>query len=67
MDKVPYISERITNLAELEKLIDSCYIQAQILKKESPHKEDFQLLVDNLKSAKNFEFHIEKRKINYCE
>ena len=34
-DDVKYISERITNIAELEKLIEECYIQAQLLQKES--------------------------------
>lgn len=61
-----YISERITNIAELEKLIEECYIQAQLLQKESPHKENFQQLIDNLQKARNFEFKIERRKTHHC-
>ena len=61
-----YISERIANIADLEDLIETCFIQAQILQKESSRKENFQLLIDNLQKAKDFEFKIERRKTSYC-
>ena len=62
MVRLEYISERIVNIAELEDIIETCFIQAQLLQKESSRKESFQPLIDNLQKAKNFEFGIEIRK-----
>lgn len=62
-----YVSERITNISELEALINESYIIAQLMQKESPHNENFRKLIENLQKASNFEFHIERRKTSYCE
>ena len=61
-----YITERITNLAELEKIIDKCYLIAQEIHKESSCINSL-MLVDLLKTASEFEFCIERRKTSYCE
>lgn len=62
-----YITERITNISELEKIIDTSYTIAQIIEKEHPEIKNAQLLTDFLKKAKEFEFHIEIRKVSYCK
>jgi len=61
------ITERITNIAELENIINKCYAIAQIIQKENPDSKDSLMLVDLLKNASEFEFHIERRKTSYCE
>lgn len=61
-----YVSERITNIAELQEIIGKCYIIAQEIKKESSNANSL-ILVDLLEKASNFEFHIERRKTTYCE
>ena len=66
-NKVPYITERVVNIKELQKLIENCFMLAQLLQKESPHKESFEPLLDELKKARAFEFEIDIRKANYCE
>ena len=66
MDKIPYMTERIVNFKELRNTIEGCYIMAQFLKKESPHKESFEPLIEDLKKARDFQFEIEVKKINYC-
>ncbi len=65
--KVEYITERVVNIKELQKLIENCFILAQFLQKESPHKESFEPLLEELKKARAFEFEIDIRKANYCE
>ena len=62
-----YVTERVTNIAELEKIIMDCYMLAQRLQKESPHDKNFQTLVEGLKEANEFEFCVERRKTIYCE
>lgn len=61
-----YITERITNIAELEKIIEKCFVIAQEIQKESPSKNSL-MLVDLLRLASEFEFCIERRKTDYCE
>ena len=65
-----YLSERITNIAELEKLLETININAQIARK-STCISDIQALIldiDELSNrAMNFEFKIEKRKIILSE
>ena len=58
-----YISERITNISDLEAIIEKCSIMAQVLQNESENKKSFQPLIEALKDAKNFEFKIEQRRI----
>ena len=61
-----HYTERITNLSELEAILNECYIEAQLLKKESPHlSENFQMLINKLEKAINFEFCIEVRKTEH--
>lgn len=62
-----YVTERITNIAELEDIINKCYAIAQIMQKESPGDENSLALVNLLEAASKFEFHIERRKTSYCE
>ena len=68
-----YVSERITNIADLEKALQQCYAEAQMLhlvlkeKESSPDVLDNSLkLVNALKYANEFEFKIERRKTSYC-
>ena len=65
-----YLSERITNISELEKLLETINIKAQVARK-STCISDIQALIldiDNLSDqAMNFEFKIEKRKIILSE
>lgn len=65
-----YLSERITNISELEKLLETINIKAQIARK-STCISDIQALIldiDELSNrAMNFEFKIEKRKIILSE
>lgn len=65
--KTEYITERVVNVRELQKLIENCFILAQFLQKESPHKESFEPLLDELKKARAFEFEIDIRKANYYD
>ena len=65
--KTEYITERVVNIKELQKLIENCFMLAQLLQKESPHKESYEPLLDELKKAREFEFEIDIRKANYCE
>lgn len=67
MTKKIYVSERITNIAQLEETINDCYILAQLIQKESPDNPNSLLLVEKLKTAVDFEFRIERRKTDYCE
>ena len=67
MSKIPYMSERIVNFRELKNIIEGCYIMAQFLQQESPHKESFEPLIEDLKKARDFQFEIDVKKINYCE
>ena len=64
-----YVSERVVNIAELEKHIEVAFIASQILEKElqkdSPSisgiKELSKEILTNLHSAKEFEFCVERR------
>lgn len=67
MKKIEYICERITNIAELETIINKSYAIAQLIEKEFPESENSKKLTELLKSAYTFEFYIERRKVNYCE
>lgn len=65
-----YLSERITNIAELEKLLATININAQIARK-STCISDIQALVSDIadlsQKAAKFEFKVEKRKIILSE
>ena len=56
-----YVSERIVNISELEKLINDCYVLAQLIQQEKPNDARLLLLVGKLKKASEFEFKIEQR------
>lgn len=61
-----YLSERITNISELESILTQLRIKAQIAKKSACMLEMQALVsdIDELSNrAVNFEFKIEKRKI----
>ena len=65
-----YLSERITNISELEKLLEMINIKAQTARK-SACISDIQALVSDIASlsekAASFEFRIEKRKVILSE
>ena len=67
MNEIKYVSERITNIAELEKIIGKCCVIAQEIKKESPDNANSLMLVELLEKASGFEFHIERRKTTYSK
>lgn len=66
---VKYVSERIVNIAELERHIDVAFILSQLLEKElqkdNPSISDIKGLSKgmfvNLSKAKDFEFCVERR------
>ena len=61
-----YISERITNISELEKTLELLNIKSQLIK-QSTCISDIQVLASDIASlsekASGFEFRIEKRKM----
>ena len=61
-----YISERITNISELEKTLELLNIKSQLIK-QSTCISDIQELASDIASlsekAAGFEFRIEKRKV----
>ncbi len=61
-----YLSERITNISELENLLELLHIKAQLIKK-STCISDIQALASDIASlsekAAGFEFRVEKRKV----
>ena len=61
-----YISERITNISELEKTLELLNIKSQLIK-QSTCISDIQALASDIASlsekAAGFEFSIEKRKV----
>lgn len=60
-----YITERITNIEELKKIIEhSCFLAQQLLN-TSPENDRFKELVYLLNKAKEFEFCLERRKTDY--
>lgn len=65
-----YLSERITNISELEKLLENINIKAQVARK-STCISDIQALASDITSlsekAAGFEFRIEKRKVILSE
>lgn len=65
-----FLSERITNISELEKLLEMIHIKSQLARK-STCMSDIQALVSDIEilsdSALSFEFRIEKRKIILSE
>ena len=65
-----YISERITNISELEKTLELLNIKSQLIK-QSTCISDIQALASNIASlsekAARFEFRIEKRKVILSE
>ena len=67
---VEYLSERITNISELEKLLETINIKAKIARK-STCTSDIQALVSDIASlsekAAKFERRIEKRKVILVE
>lgn len=62
-----YISERITNIGDLEQIIEKCSTISKILETELPNNKKIKTISTLLQAASDFEFHIESRKINYCE
>jgi len=70
-----YVSERITNIAELEQILEHLSIAAQALNleiaKDSPSmyriNELSKTINDLVKKANAFEFIIDRRKTSYCE
>ena len=70
-----YISERITNISELEKTLELLNIKSQLIKqctcKQSTCISDIQALASDIASlsekAAGFEFRIEKRKVILSE
>lgn len=67
---VEYLSERITNISELEKLLETINIKAKIARK-STCTSDIQALVSDIaylsEKASKFELRIEKRKVILSE
>lgn len=65
-----YLSERITNISELENLLELLRIKAQLIKK-STCISDIQALASDIASlsekAAGFEFRVEKRKVILSE
>ena len=65
-----YLSERITNISELENLLELLHIKAQLIKK-STCISDIQMLASDIASlsekAVGFEFRVEKRKVILSE
>ena len=65
-----YLSERITNISELEHILEQLNIKAQLAKK-SACISDIQALVSDIEalssSALRFEFKIEKRKVRLSD
>lgn len=65
-----YLSERITNISELEKLLENINIRAQIAEK-STCISDIQALVSDIavlsEKAAKFELRVEKRKVILSE
>ena len=59
-----YISERITNISELEKTLELLNIKSQLIK-QSTCISDIQALASE--KAAGFEFRIEKRKVILSE
>ena len=61
-----YLSERITNISDLEKLLENINIKAQVARKSACILE-IQALASDIASlsekAAGFEFRIEKRKV----
>lgn len=59
-----YITERVVNIGELEKIIENTYALVQGMQKESSpeQKENFQVLISNLKKMSEFDFCVERRK-----
>lgn len=65
--KMEYITECITNITELERIIEECFLRCQRLQKESPQNENLRELNSLLRRAKDFEFCIERRKTIHSE
>ena len=69
-ENVEYISERITNISELEKTLELLNIKSQLIK-QSTCISDIQALASDIASlsekAAGFEFRIEKRKVILSE
>lgn len=57
-----YITERIINISELEKIIQNCYLFCQLEEKSSPKSENIKKMKSLLREALDFEFCIERRK-----
>ena len=65
-----YVSERVVNINELEKMIDTALINSQLLNKEIKSnsssyekiEELSDLVIGELKRIANFEFCVERRK-----
>ena len=68
-----YMSERITNISELELLIKNARLNFEVLEDELKKDEPSQALIngtskiirESLKKAENFEFCIEQRKCEF--
>ena len=66
-----YVSERITNISDLEELIAQCRVLASRIEKEASGNEELKevaaLLSERLKQASDFEFCIERRRTTFNE
>lgn len=58
-----YTSERITNISDLERIINICSSLAKILEKEMPDNKKVKVLSETLQTASEFEFCIERRTV----
>lgn len=56
-----YTTERIVNIADLEKQIFNCLALANRIKEANPQDDKVKRLVDSLESINSFEFVIERR------
>ena len=72
--KMSYVSERITNISDLENTIENAYIHIQRLRDELEKTEPSLTVIEelakklhtNILKAHDFEFCIERRTTNYC-
>ena len=66
-----YVSERITNISDLEELIAQCRVLASRIEKEASGNEELKeaagALSECLKQMSDFEFCIERRRTTFNE
>lgn len=57
-----YVSERVVNISELEKIIERCFVFCLLAEKENPKSENIKEMKSLLEQAQNYEFCVERRK-----